>query len=317
MTTDARISTALADHPKTKKLHRRLGGDGCWALICLFLWTARNRSSGDLSGLTDEDIELAANWNGEEGKFIPALIEVGFLDGDECERRVHDWQEHNPWAAGADDRKESSKWAALCKRYGRAGAAERMPDYATRMRPACDPHETAPRSACDPDAPSPLPLPLPILKELDTANAVSSAAPQSAAPPPRQKDQPVVITIPMTAGREHIVTDADYARYRELYPGVDVMQSLRNIVGWLEAKPDKRSSSSKGARSRIATWLARDHEKTTTRTFGGTNATSTYGRKPSAVELVEREIEERHRREDAGGTVIEIDDWIQATAAIA
>src|SRR5699024_4101428 len=62
--------------------------------------------------------------------------------------------EHNPWAAGAKDRSESARWAALCKRYGREEAANRMPDYAARMHSACDPH-------CDPHAPSPSPSPPP------------------------------------------------------------------------------------------------------------------------------------------------------------
>lgn len=161
---DARISTGLPGHPKTKKLLRRLGPAGPWALVCLFLWTAANRSDGNLSGMSDEDIELAADWQGDDGQLVQALASVGFLEGDTGAFVVHDWAEHNPWAAGASERSEASKWAALCKRYGRAGAAERMPDYAARMRPAPDPHAAGTNPQCDPDAPlpSPLPSPLPI-----------------------------------------------------------------------------------------------------------------------------------------------------------
>ncbi len=148
MARDARISTTLPAHPKTKKLIRRHGEGAAWRLICLFLWVAENRSDGSLAGMTVEDIELAADWQGEEGVFVAALVDVGFLDGEDGSYSVHDWAEHNPWAAGSSDRSEASRWAALCKRYGRKGAAERMPDYAARMRPADDSHE----SACDPDA---------------------------------------------------------------------------------------------------------------------------------------------------------------------
>ena len=112
---DARISVGLPAHPKTKKLIRRLGEGGAWRLVCLFLWVAQSRPDGDLSGMTGEDIELAADWQGEEGAFIKALIEVGFVDGEEGAYSVHDWEEHNPWAAGADARSEKSKWLALCK----------------------------------------------------------------------------------------------------------------------------------------------------------------------------------------------------------
>lgn len=180
MSNDARISTALAEHPKTKKLKRRLGGDGCWALICLFLWVARNRPSGDLSGMTHEDIELAADWSGDDGALIAALIEVRFLDGSEGNYSIHDWAEHNPWAAGSQDRSESSKWAALCKRYGREGAAERMPDYADRMRVAEVAHAGRTNPHCDPDAPLPLPSPS-LIPKAEENPAV--AGPPSAKPP--------------------------------------------------------------------------------------------------------------------------------------
>ena len=133
MSADARIATGLPAHPKTKKLIRRLGDGAAWRLVCLFLWAASNRSDGDLTGLTDEDIELAVDWTGEEGKFAAALVEVGFLDGSEGDYSIHDWHEHNPWAAGAEARSEKAKWAALCKHEGRKEAAKKMPEYAKRL----------------------------------------------------------------------------------------------------------------------------------------------------------------------------------------
>ncbi len=48
MATDARISTGLPGHPKAKKLMRRLGQAAGWNLVCLILWTAANRSDGDV-----------------------------------------------------------------------------------------------------------------------------------------------------------------------------------------------------------------------------------------------------------------------------
>ncbi|WP_289241962.1 hypothetical protein [Delftia sp.] len=101
MATDARISAGLPGHPKTKKLIRRLDDGAAWKLVCLFLWAADNRSDGDLSGMTDEDIELAIDWDGEEGAFVRVLAEVRFLDGEEGQRRIHDWSEHNPWPLAA------------------------------------------------------------------------------------------------------------------------------------------------------------------------------------------------------------------------
>lgn len=132
MAEDARISTALPSHPKTRKLHKRLGGDGCWALICLFLWVAGNRPDGDLRGLSEEDIELAGDWRGEGGTFVAALREVGFLDGEPGSFMVHDWAEHNPWAASRGMRVECAKRAAAVRWENRADALG--------MRSASDPH---------------------------------------------------------------------------------------------------------------------------------------------------------------------------------
>lgn len=149
---DARINAGLPAHPKTKKLIRRLGDTGAWRLVCLFLWVASNRPDGDLSGMTAEDIELSVDWPGEEGAFIKALKEVGFLEGEEGEFRVHDWTEHNPWAAGSEDRSKSARFAALCKRYGRERAEEIVSELADRKRKVCTTSAPFQRTACAPDA---------------------------------------------------------------------------------------------------------------------------------------------------------------------
>ena len=189
---DARISVGLPAHPKTKKLIRRLGEGGAWRLVCLFLWVAQSRPDGDLSGMTGEDIELAADWQGEEGAFIKALIEVGFVDGEEGAYSIHDWQEHNPWAAGADARSEKSKWLALCKHHGRAKAAEMMPAYAARLQESskkddqCK-HEAHASSASSmhvaenssAPSPSPSPSPSPNVENLKTSVASDPIGPQA------------------------------------------------------------------------------------------------------------------------------------------
>ncbi|QKQ48508.1 hypothetical protein [Achromobacter denitrificans] len=195
MATDARLSVGLASHPKTKKLIRRVGGDGAWRLVCLFLWCAANRPDGNLEGLSDEDIELAVDWAGDEGAFVAALHDVGFLDGDECSRSVHGWQEHNPWVAGSEARSEKARWAALCKQYGRKDAARRMPEYAERIGVASS-EDAAERQehagsmqTAVPEAASSMPAAVP-----ESATSVplaeSSTAPSpSPSPSPSPKDQ--------------------------------------------------------------------------------------------------------------------------------
>ena len=128
MADDARISTALPRHPKTVKLQRRLGPPGCWSLVCLFLWVADNRPEGDLQGMTAEDIEIASSWAGDTGALVRTLAEVRFLDGEEGSYRVHDWLEHNPWAATRPQRRAAAKKAAAARW--------------AKMHDACDPHAT-------------------------------------------------------------------------------------------------------------------------------------------------------------------------------
>ena len=110
MVTDVRISTAMPQHPKTLKLIRLVGQAGAWNLVVLFAWAAANRSDGDMSGLSDEDIELAAQWDGAPNQFVNALSSARFLDGTAGARRLHDWADHNPWAAGAGARSAKARW---------------------------------------------------------------------------------------------------------------------------------------------------------------------------------------------------------------
>ena len=150
MADDARICTALPHHPKTVKLQRRLGTPACWSLVCLFLWTADNRADGDLAGMSAEDIEIAAGWTGTDGEFAKALADVGFLDGEPGGHRIHDWMEHNPWAATRPARVECARNAAF-KRWEKRRGAKR-PD-ATRNAESCDPHESAMPSTTHHDSP--------------------------------------------------------------------------------------------------------------------------------------------------------------------
>jgi len=173
---DARVKVTLPDHPKTKKLIRKCGQAGAWNLIRLFLFVAANRPDGDLAGMDDDDIEIAADWLGDPGALVAALVEVRFLTGEQGKRAVHDWADHNPWASGSEARSEKSRWAALCKQHGRQKAAEMMPEYAASLRvappesasgtPAAVPESASGTPLADSgSAPSPSPSPSPSPKQ--------------------------------------------------------------------------------------------------------------------------------------------------------
>ena len=235
---DARISTSLPSHPKTKKLARRLGAEGPLGCIYLFLWTAANRSSGDLSGLTDEDIELAIDWNGDEGAFVTAMVEVGFIEGVAGARQIHDWADHNPWAAGAEARSEKSRWAAMCKQHGRKEAARLMPDYAARIAEAIQDcagvkQDAVPESASGTQlaesgsAPSPflsvsLPSPSPSPKAEQEPAPADADAPPADPKPKRPKRAEVTLTAFSEQCRE---------AGQEVIPGDDPVFTYAETVG--------------------------------------------------------------------------------------
>ena len=135
MADDFRVQPDFFSHPKTAKL-TRIGGDlAPYNLIRLWGWTTTHRPDGDLTGLSDEDLEIIL---GVTPTFLSAIREVGFLDG--CE--LHDWAEHQPWVVGKPERIKAAKKAAK-SRWN-----------ADRMRGACEPYAKG-------NAPSPLPSPSP------------------------------------------------------------------------------------------------------------------------------------------------------------
>ena len=67
---------------------------------------------------------------------------------------------------------------------------------------------------------------------------------------------PAVISLPLNDGTFHGVMASEVKKYRELYPAVDVMQELRNMVGWLDGNPTKRKTKA-GVRRFINSWLSR------------------------------------------------------------
>lgn len=115
MNTDIRISVDFPTHHKTLKLIRRLGDSAPWALVRLWLYVAKYCPDGILVGMDHEDIEIAAGWNGEEDKFVPALVDIRWLDLTDGVLSCHDWSEHNPWASESEVRGDKARFSRLFK----------------------------------------------------------------------------------------------------------------------------------------------------------------------------------------------------------
>ena len=84
---------SLRDHPKTRKLARRVGGlpQAIGLLHMLWWWCMDYAPDGDLSKHDAEDIAIACEWDGEPKKIVDLLVTTGFLDRDKRTLRVHDW----------------------------------------------------------------------------------------------------------------------------------------------------------------------------------------------------------------------------------
>lgn len=78
---------------------------------------------------------------------------------------------------------------------------------------------------------------------------------------PEAKKPPARFVIPLTNGKCVEVSQSDIDRYCELFPAVDVEQSIRNMLAWLDSNPQKRSGSARGAKTRMTSWLSRDQDK--------------------------------------------------------
>lgn len=113
---DIRVTVAWRDHPKRQKLRRRLGAEGVLALMDLWLWAGANRPSGELTGMSDEDVEIAAQWQGDAGAFVGAAVALRLLDrSDAGALRLHDWDDHQIWASGATMRSEAGRKGAQAR----------------------------------------------------------------------------------------------------------------------------------------------------------------------------------------------------------
>lgn len=216
MAEDARLSTGFAAHPKTRKLRRRLGTEGCWSLVALILWTANERFDGDLAGLSDEDIEICAEWDGETGGLVRVLTELKFLDGEEGSRSIHDWEDHQPFVAGRPARVAQARKAAHVRWSHEQKTATRQD--ADSMPDASDEHADSMPTACTQQESAMPPPSLPPSKKKPS----SSAAPTT---PDDESENP------KTPGLAKITDDAISAFNDKLGKPNGVLPSVNPKVG--------------------------------------------------------------------------------------
>jgi hypothetical protein len=117
MNTDIRLSVSFKGHRKRAKLRRILGDRATDYLIDLWITVSMDRPDGDLKGFDETDIAIMAGWQEDPKAFVAALINVGFLDIDNGDYRLHDWVDHNPWASSATERSDKSRFSKMASAY--------------------------------------------------------------------------------------------------------------------------------------------------------------------------------------------------------
>lgn len=277
MPDDFRLQCSFFDHPKTVKLARRLGDPAVLCLLRLFAFCAKNedRMRGDLSGLDDEDLEIAAGWAGEHGVFARTLREVKFLDGD----RIRDWETHQPWAANFKKRSTAAKIANLVRWHKRG-------QHRDEPHPDCRLCADGVRSGSDSDAlrtkpdarrtkadsPDPDPDPDPVTNSITNSN-ISARSPNGPSPE---------IEIPLVTKDGSFAVYADDVReFAEAYPGIDVLAELRKARSWCLNNPRQRKTA-RGVRRFLNSWLDRAQNRA--------RAPSGYAR-PSVVDATRDAVE--------------------------
>ena len=109
---DFRLSAGFRTHPKVMLLEMELGEAGPLSWISIIAHAAQYKPDGILSNMEPRAIALVAHWKGDPDKLITALKTVRLLDETDGVLSLHDWAEHNGYAASYTKRSERGREAA-------------------------------------------------------------------------------------------------------------------------------------------------------------------------------------------------------------
>ena len=292
MNSDIRLNSGFWQHPKTVKLIKRLGLEGVRSLQMLWCWTAVNRCSGVLTGMDADDVEVAAAWYGDAGLFVDTCLALRWLDmRDDGIYAVHDWREHNGYAANDDIRSDKARFKRLCREN--PDVAKMLKENGT-IAVSAEQYQTLKyavpttvrtvvgtavgtqagsstyRSTAAVRTPDPVPDPGPgpVKKNESIARSYSgeeegtgkSCAETAGGGSTPETVEQAVMTIALTP-RDGVypVTEKDIDGWSTAYPGLDVLAVLRRINSWMDANPHRRKTR-RGIRRCIDNWLAREQD---------------------------------------------------------
>lgn len=244
---------AVPDHPKFADLKMQLGKPRYIVLGCLeAIWhfTGRFCPQGNIGKYSDQAIEAWAEWDGEPGAMVAAMVKSRWIDAHNTHRMVvHDWAEH------ADKATKNA-----LKRSGLRFCVEK------RVRTKGKPVRTC--TYKNPDSgnlyglpePEPVPEPVPDTKACAEVNS-APALDRSGTP----------LRLPTLTG-EWPVSAVDCMAWAQAYPAVEVDLEMLRMREWLLSNPRNRKTA-QGMRKFITNWLSRAQDRS--RPGSGANG---YGR---------------------------------------
>ena len=147
MSKDIRLQIGFLDHPKTMRLQLECGPDGVFSLLRLWFFAAQNKPKGVLKGMDEIDIELAAKWTGESGKFVETILKENckWLIKKNKVFSLNNWEKHQGWVYHSKERSKKAKKAAKLR----------------WEKDSCNEHATSITQLSSAYAPNPSPSPLP------------------------------------------------------------------------------------------------------------------------------------------------------------
>jgi len=266
MVKDFRISFSFRDNKKRVRLQRRLGAEGVIGLIDLWGYAAGNKTDGILSNMDDEDICIAANWQGEISDFINAITDerMNFLEKDTESGwyYLHDWIEHNPYVASSKQRSKLASKASKA-RWDKDKNAE-------FTQGQCGTHKSALRNSQNSNAPSPTPSPTPSpnsCAESELSDILTDEAQKPELMPGVEesstngKDKAVLLTFHCNGKVKTWDLDSKKVdEWQESFPGIDIPNECKKALQWIRDNPTKRKTA-RGMPKFLGGWLSRANDK--------------------------------------------------------
>jgi hypothetical protein len=330
MNTDFRVSVDFFMHHKTKKLKKRAGDAGIMSLLRLWAYVAKIKPDGDISSMSAEDIEIAADWDGEGKVFVNAALDAGFLEEYEGEYYLYHWVENNPWAAESVERSDkarlsvmASKFPEIYKQLADEGytaiskeryvrltrGAHRQNERSTNVNNSFNERSTSVNAAPTP-SPSPSPEPEPRNQGQKTIAApppdtASADCPEPPDVTPEERD--ILRVLSKTRGGYRYDYEKDLAQIRALaveFPRVDMLGEVKKMAAWLI---DKRPDKVKNPRLFMRNWIAGAARMQASPRASPVPAIPRHSQGVPDFDEIQRRFDEKYSKIETGGDVIDVE----------